>query len=132
MPDISPPDYESVLRIEDGNARSVLVETTHLKDSKGELGEPLNCALVSIVDLSNTNPVNTDRLNMVYALTSAETVVCTLLVGGYTNGEIAEHRNVSPQTIKTQVSSIYNKTGVHNRSELIRLALKTSPPVKII
>lgn len=131
MPAISSLEYENVFRIEDNNSRSVLVETTHLRDSQGELGEPLNCVLVSIVDLENTNPINTDRLSKVYALTSAETAVCSLLVRGHTNGEIAEHRNVSPQTIKTQVSSIYIKTAVHNRLGLIRLALQTTPPVRM-
>lgn len=131
MPTIDSENYENVFRVEGDGGHSVLVESIHLSDSCGELGEPLNCAMVSIVDLSNTNFIDTERLCKVYKLTAAEKVVCSLLIHGHTNNEIADHRHVSPETIKSQISSIYSKTSIRNRSELIRLALKTSPPVNM-
>ena len=131
MPTLDSADYENVFRIDSKDGQSLLVESTHLRDSSGELGDPLNCAMVSIVDLSNTSNINTGRLGNVYSLSAAEQEVSSLLVHGFTNKEIAEQRNVTPDTVKSQLASIYAKTAVRNRSELIRLALKTSPPVNM-
>lgn len=131
VPHADASQYENILRVEDNNGHALLVEATHMRDSGAELGEPLDCALVSIVDLSNTREIEVDRLNTVYSLSAAEQAVCGLLVHGYSNSEIAEHRNVSPETVKTQISSIYSKTASKNRIDLIRLALKTSPPIKM-
>ena len=42
-----------------------------------------------------------------------------LLVAGQTYAEMAEMLVVSPNTIKTQISSIYRKLGVSRRAEAI-------------
>jgi LuxR family maltose regulon positive regulatory protein len=50
-------------------------------------------------------------------LSSQEQRVLRLLVAGHTYAEIARELIVSPNTIKTQVSSIYRKLGVNRRAE---------------
>jgi LuxR family maltose regulon positive regulatory protein len=45
--------------------------------------------------------------------------VLRLLVAGQTYAEMAEMMVVSPNTIKTQISSIYRKLGVSRRAEAI-------------
>jgi LuxR family maltose regulon positive regulatory protein len=52
-------------------------------------------------------------------LSRQELRVLRLLVAGQTYAEIAEALIVSPNTIKTQVSSIYSKLGVSRRAEAI-------------
>jgi LuxR family maltose regulon positive regulatory protein len=52
-------------------------------------------------------------------LSPQELKVLRLLVAGRTYAEIAEAQVVSPNTIKTQVSSIYRKLGVSRRAEAI-------------
>ncbi len=54
-------------------------------------------------------------------LSPQEQRVLRLLVAGQTYAEIAEALIVSPNTIKTQVSSIYRKLGVSRRAEAIML-----------
>ena len=51
------------------------------------------------------------------ALSSQEQKVLRLLVAGHTYAEMAQELIVSPNTIKTQVSSIYRKLGVSRRAE---------------
>jgi LuxR family maltose regulon positive regulatory protein len=45
--------------------------------------------------------------------------VLRLLVTGQTYAEMAEALVVSPNTIKTQISSIYRKLGVNRRAEAV-------------
>jgi LuxR family maltose regulon positive regulatory protein len=55
------------------------------------------------------------------SLTRREQEVLRLLVAGQTYAEMAEALVVSPNTIKSQVSSIYRKLGVSRRAEAIAL-----------
>jgi LuxR family maltose regulon positive regulatory protein len=55
-------------------------------------------------------------------LSRQELRVFRLLVAGQTYAEIAEALMVSPNTVKTQVSSIYRKLGVSRRAEVIAKA----------
>jgi LuxR family maltose regulon positive regulatory protein len=55
-------------------------------------------------------------------LSRQEQRVLHLLITGQTYAEMAEALIVSPNTIKTQVSSIYRKLGVSRRTEIITLA----------
>src|SRR5205085_11077293 len=59
------------------------------------------------------------RRQGVEPLSRQELRVLRLLVTGQTYAEMAEALIVSPNTIKTQVSSIYRKLGVSRRAEAI-------------
>lgn len=109
-----------------------LVELAPLRDFAGEIETNLHGTLITIVDPENTTPVNIERLAYAYELTQAESEVCRYIVDGWLNATIAEERGVSVETVKSQVHTILRKTGTCKRSELIRLALKTSPPVRVI
>jgi LuxR family maltose regulon positive regulatory protein len=50
--------------------------------------------------------------------------VLRLLVAGSTYAEIARELIVSPNTIKTQVGSIYRKLGVSRRAQAIEAAAR--------
>lgn len=56
-------------------------------------------------------------------LTVAEVEILGLLARGLSNKEIAEHRISSPNTVRTQLDSIYRKIGVNSRSEAILYAI---------
>lgn len=60
-----------------------------------------------------------DSLISRHGLSVAESEVLFLLLRGYKNEEIADIRNVSLNTVKTQVAQIYSKTGFSGRSKLI-------------
>jgi LuxR family maltose regulon positive regulatory protein len=62
-----------------------------------------------------------DPQTFIEPLSPQEQRVLRLLVAGQTYAEMAQALIVSPNTIKTQVSSIYRKLGVSRRAEAIEL-----------
>ena len=109
---------------------SLLTEVAPLSDYSAELEPHLKGALVTIIDPSNSQPFSVDKAAKAYGLTAAEAEVCRLLVDGNSTNLMAEKRDVSPETIKTQVKSVLQKTACNRRSDLIRLILKTTPPIE--
>lgn len=107
----------------------VFLHTAHLRDSGAEIGEALDGVLVSIVDLSKAGDLDIERFSILYGLSAAETGVCGLLSDGYSNTQIADQRNVSPETVKSHIRSIFKKSNVSSRIELVRLLVKVSPPI---
>jgi DNA-binding NarL/FixJ family response regulator len=60
----------------------------------------------------------------VRALTSRETQILTFIANGFSNVEIAAELLISAKTVRTHVSSILNKLGVHNRSHAVAIAMQ--------
>ena len=54
-----------------------------------------------------------------FALTPRETQILDSLNEGLSNKDIAHSFGISQQTVKHHVSSIFNKTGMSNRLELV-------------
>jgi len=113
----------------DSALRDVLIEVTPIADGLREIQSNFQGALVYLIDPDNPAPIKIARLALSCGLSEAESAVCERVAHGWKNSDIAEDRNVSLDTIKTQVAHVLSKTGVKNRSELIRLILKSSPPV---
>lgn len=67
---------------------------------------------------SNQEVVSTDKI----ALSKREAAVLRSLAQGLTREEIAADQYLSINTIKTYISSIYNKLGAVNRADAIRIA----------
>jgi DNA-binding CsgD family transcriptional regulator len=59
-----------------------------------------------------------------FGLSRAEMEVLEMLVQGLTNLEIANARHVSPNTIKTHLSNIYQKMGVARRAQVLAMLHK--------
>jgi DNA-binding CsgD family transcriptional regulator len=86
-------------------------------------------AVVTIVDPARRNPDMTMRLRHLFHLTACEAEVCTLIADGLSNGEIAQHRGVSTETVKSQSSSIMRKMAVTNRVDLVRMVMSATTQV---
>ncbi len=84
-----------------------------------------------LVDPDRSGIVNLTSLASLFGLTRSEAAVCELVVKGYTNNEIADSRNVSPETVITQVKSLFAKTNSHRRGDLIHLAHSVNIPVDL-
>jgi DNA-binding CsgD family transcriptional regulator len=69
-----------------------------------------------------------DVLAAACRLTPAETRVLQLLLAQLNPKEIAESQGVSIRTVRTQLSSIYGKTGARGQSDLVQRALKARRP----
>lgn len=52
-------------------------------------------------------------------MTEREKEICSLMVEGFTNRQIADRLYISEGTVKNYISNIYDKTGIHDRVKLI-------------
>lgn len=109
--------------------KQVAVEVTPLRDTGSEIAPHFNGALVTLIDLSAEFEIAARKIGNAYNLTSSEQEVCGMLIRGISLSDIAESRNVTVETVKTQIKSFYRKTNCKSRVALTRLAIKTDPPV---
>lgn len=72
------------------------------------------------------------RVRRLYGLTEAEARVTAALTLGETVEQIAAAHGVRTSTVRAQVRSVFDKTGVHRQSDLVRLALTGAPPLTAI
>jgi DNA-binding CsgD family transcriptional regulator len=106
-----------------------LLEVAPLTDAGKEIGDSFTGCIVYMIDPSRPPRVSTDGMQQVFGLSDVEAAVCRLLIDGRTNAEIADIRGVSTETIKSQLKSLMNKTGVDGRVPLVRLALSVNLPI---
>lgn len=66
-------------------------------------------------------------LRKLYGLTAAECRIALFLSDGRSPRHIAEITCVSENTVRSQIKSIFSKTGVNRQAELVRLLLSTVP-----
>jgi LuxR family maltose regulon positive regulatory protein len=92
------------------------------EEKQGRTPPRTETPLFQALDLPGRSP--TPSLVPVDPLTRREQEVLRLLVAGQTYAEMAQALVVSPNTIKTQVSSIYRKLGVSRRAEVIAVTAR--------
>lgn len=106
-----------------------LADVVPLRDDGDELEAGFDGVLLLLIDPDHREMVAIEGLARSYGLSPKETVVCGLLAQGLTLPEIAEARNVSLETVRSQVRAIYTKSNTRNRGELVRRALSIVPPL---
>ncbi|KKJ78680.1 hypothetical protein WH95_00915 [Kiloniella litopenaei] len=84
--------------------------------------------LLFLTDPACRRGITCNNLEGLYGLTKAEIEISALLAEGYSTEEISEIRKVSIATTRTQIKSIFLKTGTQKRSDLMRLILRVSVP----
>ena len=67
-----------------------------------------------------------------FGLTPRELKVVSAVVAGFTNKQIAEHLDISEDTVKHHVAKAFDKTGVSSRLELALFAVNHSMPLECI
>ena len=80
-------------------------------------------AIAFVTDPARRQRPPQELLRTLYGLTPAECRVSLLLSDGHAPKHIAEMAGVSFDTVRTQIKSIFSKTGVKRQGELIRLLL---------
>jgi DNA-binding CsgD family transcriptional regulator/PAS domain-containing protein len=65
-------------------------------------------------------------LGQIFDLTKAESRIAVMLADGLSLADISEELGVTRNTLKTQLSNIYGKTGLHRQAQLVRLLLQLS------
>jgi DNA-binding CsgD family transcriptional regulator len=112
----------------DGSREAYQVVVTPLRTERVRLdvGRDHICAAV-FVQLQGSKPVlSQELLRDLFGLTAAEARVAAALVGGQNPDEIAQVAETSRHTVRAQLSSIYEKLGVHRQAEAVQRVL-TSP-----
>ena len=108
-----------------------LVEVSPLADADDEIGERFRGALLTIIDPDRDAAIELVGFGEIYGLSDAELGVARLCIEGLSSAEIAEGRSVSRETVRSQLRSIFVKTRVRNRTELVRRALRFSLPLDL-
>lgn len=69
--------------------------------------------------MQNKETASSASKDLLSEMTVREKEICSLLAQGMSNRQIAEELYISEGTVKNYISSIYDKTGIHDRSKLI-------------
>jgi DNA-binding CsgD family transcriptional regulator len=85
------------------------------------VGTPVAIVTVSDPDLDRRR--REKNLRSRFSLTSAESRLAVEILKGDGRAAAAKRRGISDATAKTQLASIFDKTGTHRQAELIRLLL---------
>ncbi|MEM1143734.1 MAG: helix-turn-helix transcriptional regulator [Pseudomonadota bacterium] len=101
-----------------------LVHHADLANGRAGLG-----VLTLLSDPDSTSRVDLGALTQVYGLTRSERAVCELLLDGHSNAEIADIRNVTADTVASQIKSLFNKTACKRRAEVVHMAYRVSLPI---
>ena len=104
-------------------------DVSPIRDTFGEIDGSFKGAIVNIVDPDYNHQANVYGLQELYGLTKAESLVANIFLKGKSYSDIADIRNVSPETVKSQVRSILSKTSSRNRTEFIHCVLSINPPI---
>ncbi len=83
--------------------------------------EPVVSLLVTDPEAARVYPPGV--LQRLYGVTPAEEELVYLLVDGVSIENAAVRRGVTVNTVRSQVKTIYSKTGAHRLGELIHLVL---------
>ncbi|MBL0157309.1 MAG: helix-turn-helix transcriptional regulator [Bryobacterales bacterium] len=85
----------------------------------------LPTALVTLIDPArDSTAVDTAMLRQAYHLSGSEARLAAQLVAGLTPKDAAEASGVAISTIRTQLRSLFAKTGCSRQSEVVKLALR--------
>lgn len=76
-------------------------------------------ALVIVRNKAKKTLLDETALKTHYDLTTSEIAIAQLLSSGYSPKEIAAKRNVSVDTVRTQIRSIHKKTGCGSQTQLL-------------
>ncbi len=100
--------------------------------SDGDLTGPLKgeCRLITVTDSSRPVNIDLQRVDSFYSLSNKEKEVLELIALGDTNPVIADKRNRSLDTVKSQVATVMRKTNSSNRTELIHMVRNLSSVIK--
>jgi DNA-binding CsgD family transcriptional regulator len=77
--------------------------------------------ILMLTDLNTIHRLPMKVLSEAFSLSPAEANVASRLAGGFSPEEIADQLQLSRETVRNQIKSIFAKTGTHRQGELIAL-----------
>ncbi|MFY0733733.1 helix-turn-helix transcriptional regulator [Aurantimonas sp. NFXS3] len=82
--------------------------------------------IIYSIDMTRAFAIDRARMTRLFGLTPAEADVMAHLAEGLTSEQIADRRDTSVMTARTQLKSIYSKLGVSGRIQAVRVAANSS------
>ena len=117
------------LLLHDGQGSSALLRVHSLQGqatpSAAASGAPSADAALFLNRLADDRRATASRLQAVFALTPAETRLVEHLLKGESLAAMGAHLMLSRETLKTQLRSLFSKTGTHRQAELIARLLSS-------
>lgn len=107
-----------------------LLEVFPLVNFDGEIDQLFQGTAIFITDPENNRIISTKGMEQLFGLTKAERNICELIAKGYRTADVAEERNATLHTVRSQIKSLFQKTATSNQVDLVRLALKVNLPVE--
>jgi DNA-binding CsgD family transcriptional regulator len=89
-----------------------------------------SCLAVFIQDAVATAPLGAEVIGRTFNLTAAELRVLLGLVDGATPKQIAAQYGLALDTVKSQLKSLFAKTGARRQAELVKLAVGAAPVIQ--
>ena len=99
-----------------GGKEAVLGAVEQIMGGRNVIDAKVMKRLAALMSMNNSNNGNSE---LTEGMTKRESEICTLLSRGLTNRQISEELYISEGTVKNYISSIYDKTGIHDRAKLI-------------
>ena len=87
---------------------------------------PRPIVIVYIIEETASNTLDLNKTRKQFNLTRGETDVLRRVLDGLKDTEIAEDLQITEKTVQYQLDTIYVKTGVNKKTELIRFLLQSS------
>ncbi|MBR1156424.1 helix-turn-helix transcriptional regulator [Bradyrhizobium sp. JYMT SZCCT0428] len=81
-------------------------------------------AMVILIDPDSRSPTPETNLRTVFRLTQAEARLATQLARGESLENVADQFGIGKETARSQLKSIFAKTGVHRQAELVAVLAK--------
>ncbi|WP_158091176.1 helix-turn-helix transcriptional regulator [Thalassospira mesophila] len=106
-----------------------LLDLSPLRENRGTFGGQFSGVLVTVVDPFWYTDLNVGLMRDHYNLTKAEIDIFDAVLRGLSNSDIADHLGKGRETVKSQLASIFRKTGANDRLELVRLAVQLIIPL---
>lgn len=116
--------------LKDAGTKVIIQGIINVMNGQSILDSKVMTALAKI--MSKYSNENTDKekystIDILKNLTEREIEICQLLSDGYTNSQIAEFLYISEGTVKNYISTIYDKTGIKDRTMLALKLAKIFP-----
>ena len=98
--------------LKDSGKNAILGAVSQIMNGVSVLDPKVMMRLTALMNRNQT-------VDLCEEMTEREREIATLLAEGLTNRQIADRLYVSEGTVKNYVSSIYDKTGIHDRVKLV-------------
>ena len=116
------PRKEAIVVSGEERAASICIELVPIAHFDALGTAPLDGVLVITRDTGRPVNIDLDLFARVYPeMTQAELAIVEMITNGLTNGEIAERRERSIETVNAQVKSVLGKSQARNRTQLVRM-----------